>query len=292
MSLGLTTFVQTIIYGLMMAGLYAMLGVGVSLIFGVMRIMNFAHGELLMLSMYLCFVLSSVLQWDPLVSLFVAIPAAFLLGCFLEKVLIQRVLAARHESQILLTYGLAIIFSSIAQFIFSPGTKFVVTPYSNATVSVFGILLNPGMLLILVVAVLFVVGLQLLLQRSDLGRMIRASAQNRTAALLMGINVNRIYMVTFGIASALAAAAGALLLPTFYVNPHVGGLLTFKAFTVSVLGGLGNPTGAIYGSIVLGLVEALGQVYISPGSKDIIAYSVFILVLLFRPSGIMGVRKV
>ena len=101
-----------------MAGLYAMLGVGVSLIFGVMRIMNFAHGELLMLSMYLCFVLSSVLQWDPLVSLFVAIPAAFLLGCFLEKVLIQRVLAARHESQILLTYCLAIIFSSIAQFIF------------------------------------------------------------------------------------------------------------------------------------------------------------------------------
>lgn len=292
MGLELTTFFQTIIYGLMMGGLYAMLGVGVSLIFGVMRIINFAHGELMMLSMYLCFVLFSIFHLDPLISLFVAVPLAFLLGCLLEKFLVRKVLAGKAESQILLTFGLAIIFSSFAQTIFSPQTQFVVTPYSNATVSVFGIGINPGLLLILGVAVIFVVGLQVVLHRTDLGRTIRASSQNRYAALLMGINVNRIYMITFGIASALAAAAGALMLPTFYVNPHVGGALTFKAFTVSVLGGLGSPTGAIYGSMILGIAESLGQVYISPDYKDIIAYSVFILVLLFRPTGIKGVGKV
>ena len=285
-----SVFVQTLVSGVLIGGLYALIALGMTLIFGVMRIINLAHGELLMIGMYTCFWLFNCWGVDPYVSIIVSVPLLFFLGLFLQRFIISPVIKAKapEENQILLTAGIGLVLTNIALLIFSPNYYTVLTSYSNANVIIKNISISLPMLWNFLIAVGITGLLSLFLLKTDLGTSIRATAQNDESAVLMGINTDRIMNITFGVGCALVGAAGTLFMPLYYVFPFIGGIFTLKAFIVVVLGGMGSATGAIVGGITLGVAESLGAAYISTGLKDVIGFVIFVLVLIFKPSGLVG----
>jgi branched-chain amino acid transport system substrate-binding protein len=291
---GPSAALQTLVDGLVTGGLYALIGIGLTLIFGVMRVVNFAHGQMMMVGMYLTWWLfeRSRVPVDPYVSLLVVVPALFLLGAAVQRFLIQPLLSAPHESQILMTVGLSLVLANAAQLVFQADDRSVTTSYSNSVVSLGGLGISVPRLISFGLAAAFTVGLWLLLDRTDFGRAMRATAQNRSAAQLMGVPVRRVAMGALGIGAALAGAAGALLVgPAYYLNPSVGGPFTLKAFAVVVLGGLGNVFGAIFAGILLGLAEAFGALYLPAGLtgyKDAIGLIALLAILFLRPAGLFG----
>ena len=282
--------IQTTISGILVGGLYALIAVGMTLIFGVMRVVNLAHGEFLMIGMYVCYSLFTRWGIDPYVSILVSVPLLFVLGAMIQNFLISPVIRARapEENQILLTAGIGLVLTNVALLIFSPNYYTVLTSYSNATVSVQKISLSLPLLWDFLVSIGTTGLLYLFVMKTDLGASIRAVAQNPDSARLMGINTDRIMNVTFGIGCALVGAAGSLLMPLYYVFPSIGGLFTLKAFIVVVLGGMGSALGALVGGITLGVVESLGATYISTGLKDVLGFVIFLLVLILKPSGLVG----
>ncbi len=288
-------FIQTIVSGILIGGIYSMIGIGMTLIMGVMGIINLAHGQLMMVAMYITFVLAHYFHIDPYVSLLVAMPALFLLGAFLQKFLLNPLMEVESilpENQVLMTVGIGMVLTEIARFIFSSDYKTVKTSYSSSALFIGSISFNVPMCIAFVFALLFTGALFWFLLKTDLGRSIRATAQDKDAATLMGINSNRITIITFGIGSALVAAAGVLLMPIFYLFPDIGGAFTLKAFVITILGGLGSTVGAIFGGIVLGVAETLGATYIGMGYKEMVGYVIFVLVLIFLPGGLKRLTKV
>lgn len=285
-----SVFVQTIVSGILVGGLYAMIALGMTLIFGVMRIINLMHGELMMIGMYICFWLFNRYGVDPYISIVVSVPVLFFLGLFLQRLFISPVIKAKapEENQILLTAGIGLVLTNIALMIFSPDYYTVLTSYSNANIIVKNISISLPMLWDFLIALGITGLLTLFLLKTDLGSSIRATAQNYDSAILMGINTDRVMNITFGIGCALVGAAGTLFMPLYYVFPFIGARFTLKAFIVVVLGGMGSTTGAIVGGITLGVAESLGAAYISTGLKDVIGFVIFVLVLIFKPSGIVG----
>ncbi len=281
-------FAQSLLSGVLIGGVYALIGIGLTLVFGVMRVINFAHGDLLMLGMYLAFFIFQLLHVDPFLSILIVIPVMFLFGMFLQRAFIQRVLDALPQNQILLTIGLGLILSNSMMLAFTSDYRILTTTYSSSSVKLGGISISEPLFLSFLVTAVITFLLYSFLLRTNMGQAIRATAQDREAAQLMGINVRRMGLVAMGIGAALAGTAGALIAPTYYIYPQVGGAFTLKAFVIVVLGGMGSVVGATLGGIVIGAVESLAAVYISSGLKELFVYLLFLIVLLVKPSGLLG----
>ncbi len=288
-------FLQALVSGLLRGGLYALVGIGMTLIMGVMKIINLAHGQLMMVSMYITFVCFTYLGIDPYVSLLICMPLLFVLGAAIQKYLLNpliRVETILPENQVLMTVGIGMVLTETMRFIFTSDYKSVKTPYSNAVFFLGNISFSVPLLIDLVFVILLTLALFWFLNKTDTGKSIRATAQDKDAAILMGVNSEKITYITFGMGSALVAAAGALLIPIYYLFPDIGGEFTRRAFVICILGGLGSTVGAIFGGITLGLAEAFGATYIAMEFEDIIGLVIFILVLLFLPGGFRKLIKV
>jgi branched-chain amino acid transport system permease protein len=284
----MTVFFQALISGILIGGAYALIGIGMTIIFGVMRIINFAHGDLLMLGMYATYFLFSLLHVDPFVSIIVTFPLMFLYGGLIQKIFINRVLGALPQNQILLTIGLGLIMSNSTMLAFTSDYRILSTSYSSASVTIAGISVSVPLAMSFVITVLITAALYWFLVKTDTGQAIRATAQDREAARLMGINVKRMSVIAFGLGTALAGTAGALFAPIYYIFPQVGGAFTLKAFVITVLGGMGSIVGATLGGVLIGVAESVGGVYFGSGWKEVVVYTLFLLVLLFKPSGLLG----
>ena len=230
-----------------------------TLIFGVMRIINACHGSLLMVAMYIAFFLFTAIKLDPFVSIFVAMPILFVVGCGIYSGLITRLRGDFEENSLILTWGVALVLENLFTIAFTADYRSIVTGYSTENVTVAGLSLSISMLLSFGVAVLLTAGLYMFLLRSNLGRAIRAIAQNKPAAQLMGVNVERVQMISYGIGAALAGAAGAAFSSVFYMFPSIGGMFTVKSFEVIVLGGLGNVVGAFLAGYPIGSHGVAGR---------------------------------
>jgi branched-chain amino acid transport system permease protein len=288
-------FLQTLVSGFLKGGLYALIGIGMTLIMGVMGIINLAHGQLMMVAMYVTFVCYHYFGIDPYVSLLIAMPMLFLLGVVVQKYLLNpliKVDTILPENQVLMTVGIGMVLTESMRFIFTSDYKSVQTSYSNATLFWGDISFSVPLIIDLVFVIALTAALFWFMNRTDVGRSIRATAQDKEAATLMGVNSERITFITFGLGAALVAAAGALLIPVYYLFPDIGGDFTRRAFVITILGGLGSTVGAIFGGITLGLAEAFGATYIAMEFEDMVGLIIFILVLLFLPGGFKRLTKI
>jgi branched-chain amino acid transport system permease protein len=282
------TVLQLIINGLLLGGMYALISIGLTLIFGVLEIINFAHGEFLMLAMYASFWLFQLYGIDPYVSMLIILPLFFFVGVAVQKVTIQPILNAPPLNQIFMTVGLSMVLQNVALFIWTADYRTVKTAYSGLTLKTTGLLISFPRLVAFLLAMGLIAALLIFLRKTYTGKAIRALAQERKAAMLMGINVYRTYQIAFGIGIACVGAAGAMLIPVYFVFPSVGSLFVLIAFVVVILGGYNSLTGSLVGGLIIGVVEAFSGFFISPHLKEAIYFVIFILILLFKPTGLFG----
>jgi len=285
------TFVQSLVSGLLMGSLYAMIGIGLTVIFGVMRIINLAHGEMVMLGMFAAFFSQKLFGIDPFLSVLALAPAMFAVGVLIYRFLLRKVIPGGELNTLLYTAGMSLLVANLALFAWSGDYRTITLSYGLAPLRPLGIAVPVALAIGFGMAAAVTTALWLFLGATDTGRAIRATSQNREAAILMGIDVEKVAVLTFGLGTALAGTAGVLLAPSLYLYPTVGELLIVKSFVIVVLGGLGSVPGAIAGGLLLGLVESLGAVYVSATYKDGLGYVLFLLVLLYRPAGLFGVGK-
>jgi branched-chain amino acid transport system permease protein len=279
---------QAIINGLLTGALYSLIGMGLAMIFGVMRLVNFAHGAFLMVGMYVTWVLFDKFHINPYLGFLLAGLFLFAFGYVVYRALIQPVRGQSHFMQILMTAGIGMILTDAAQLIFGADYHQTNIALINRTVRVGAITLNAAALLSFIIAAVFSIGVQLFVTRTRTGQAVRAIAQNAEVAPLVGINVTRIQGLCFALGLALAGVAGGLLLPALYLYPSVGEDFTLKAFIIVVLGGIGSIEGAALGGLALGVAESLTSLYIGNQWAAVIDFAIFLLVLSFKPSGVFG----
>ncbi|HSC70906.1 MAG TPA: branched-chain amino acid ABC transporter permease [Candidatus Methylomirabilis sp.] len=279
---------QVIVSGLLAGALYSMVALGLALIFGVMRVINIAHGTFLMLGAYTTFWWFHLLQVNPYLSLLASMPLMFLLGVLLQRTMVSRVVDAPELSSLLLTFGLSLALVNLTQLLFSSDLRSV--EYLTGAFLVGPFALSKSRLISFVFAVSITLLAFWFLQKTKLGKAIRATSQSSEVAMVCGINVERIHLYAFGIASALAAAGGSLVAVMIAIQPEMGQVFTLKSFLVIVLGGAGNYPGALVGGMLLGLVEQLSSLFLTTQLSEAVAYVLLVLVLLLRPSGLLGGR--
>jgi branched-chain amino acid transport system permease protein len=284
----LTTIAQAVVNGLLIGGIYALVSIGVTLIFGVVKIVNFAQGEFVMIGMYISYFLAASFGVDPLVSLVVSMPALFVVGILLQHFLIRRVLALGDMPQIFLTFALSLLLVNVALLLFTANYRTVQTSYSETALHVGALYIPLAKLIAFAVAMLLSGLLWVFLHATDLGKAMRAAAQNRDVAMLMGINPERVFCVAVGVALALAGAAGSLLMPFYPAYPLVGQVFVLMAFVAVVLGTLGNVTGALIASLMMGVAESLGIQFVGADSGLIVVFAMLLLTLALRPNGLFG----
>lgn len=279
---------QAVVSGLLLGGVYGLVASGLTLIFGVLRIINFAHGAVMMLGMYASYWLWVLAGLDPYLSVLVTAPVFFGVGVALERIVIEPNRAAAEHNQLLLTLGLALFLENLALVLWQGDFRTLRVPYASASFFIAEALVEVPRLIAAAGAVVIAVALYAFLRGTELGKAIRALAEEREGAMLVGIDVGRIRSVAFGIGCACAAVAGALITPFFYIAPDVGESFNIMAFVVVVLGGMGNFLGALVGGLIVGLAESLGAAFLPGSLKQFVVFLIFVLVLLFRPEGLFG----
>ncbi len=281
-------FLQHLLNGLLLGGTYALLGIGLTLIFGLMNVVNFAHGEFYTLGAYLTFAAASLLRVNFVLAIAVAILGGSLLGALCERVLLRPLRGESIDTTMLVMIGLWIAAQNGELLAWGGVAKSIPHPFPTTPIVIGPVSVAPLRLFVLAAVLVLIAGSHALIHRTRLGVAMRATFQDRETAALMGIDVGGIHTLTFAFGSGLAAAAGALLGPIFLVYPSMGDLAALKAFSVVILGGLGNFAGATLGGLILGIAEELGAGYVSSGYRDAVGFVIIILVLLVRPSGLFA----
>ena len=279
------------INGLLIGGIYTLVASGLTLIYGVLHIINFAHGSLLMLAMFGVYFLLTKLGVDPYLSLVVMVPAMFALGYVMYRGLIGKLAQGKDENILLITLGLSILIENLALMFFKGDTRTISVSYSDRMVELGPLLLSFPKIVSFLAAMVLCALLGLFIQRTDTGRAIRAVAKERMGARLVGIDVDRVFAISYGIGLATLGAAACLLMPIFYVSPTTGQVFVIVAFTVVVLGGMGSFFGAVVGGLIVGLTESFGGLFLGESLGQIGISLIFILILLLRPQGLFGGGK-
>ena len=286
----LTIFLQAIINGLLMGGVYSLAAIGLTLIFGVMKIINFAHGALMMLGMYISYWLFTLLGIDPYLSIFISMPCLFLIGALLQRFLIDLIIEAPEQNQLLLTLGIALVLENLALILWSPDTQTIHVSYVVKVLSLGSVKVSFTRLFGFLSALILTGCFYALLQKTDMGKAIRATSIERDGAKLRGLDVKRLYYVSFGLGAALAGGAGSIITPFFYISPQAGGAFLITSFVVVILGGMGSFGGALIGGLIIGVAESLGAIFMPGSMKLVVTFIIFINLLLFKPTGILGGR--
>jgi branched-chain amino acid transport system permease protein len=294
----LTLVTQMILSGILLGGVYALASIGLTLIFGVMKIVNFAHGEFLMIAMYGVFWSYHYLRLDPYLSIFVVVPILFLLGFLVYQIFIRPTIGAPILAQIFVTVGLSIVIENLALLLWSADFRTISLDYLSDPI-VLGpfpplglqeLLINRARLIAFVIGMTLSGAFYVFLKRSYTGKVIRATAQDRSTALLMGIHIDKIFRLTFAIGILLVGVAGALLMPIYSVHPFVGFEFVLVMFVVVVFGGMGNILGAVVAGLFIGVVEVFSSFFIGSESKQAVYFLLFIAVLVVRPAGLFGIK--
>lgn len=287
-----TLVIEQLLNGLVLGCMYAAVASGLTLIWGTMKMLNFAHGEFYMLGGYVLYFALSTFGVPPSVSLLLAVAIVFILGVLVEKAVIHPLLdrPGWELSPLVITVGLSIFLQNFALKIW--GERFKNVPYFlDGTLDFFGIRMAYQRMIILIVTAVVMLGFWAFIKKAKFGIGLRATSQDRDAATLMGVNTKRVYTITFGMSCAMAALAAALLAPIFSINPWMGHAALLKGFITVVLGGLGSFEGAILGGMILGTAESISVIILSSEWKDVVAFGIFILVLIIRPSGLFGTKE-
>jgi branched-chain amino acid transport system permease protein len=282
--------IPAVLNGLMTGAVYALIALGLTLIYGVLHIINFAHGALLTAAMFAAFFAHRLLGLDPYIAALALTPLFFLLGYGLQRFIIGPAAHGEDRNILLVTLGLAIVIENALLYAFRADTRTLNLPYAFDVVEIGTAFIAVPRVVAFIAVVAVAIALWLILHWTDTGKAIRAVAKEKIGAELSGINVAHIYAVTFGLGTACLAIAACLLIPTYYVNPHAGNAFVLIAFTIVVLGGMGSVTGALIGGLFIGVVESLSGLYLGESLGQIGIFAMFILVLLFRPSGLFGER--
>jgi branched-chain amino acid transport system permease protein len=285
-----TILVPAVLNGLMTGAVYALVALGLTLIYGVLHIINFAHGALLTAAMFAAFFAHHLLGIDPYLSAIALTPLFYLVGYGLQRFIIGPAAHGEDHNILLVTLGLAVVIENALLYAFRADTRTLNLPYAFDVIEVGNMFLAVPRVIAAAVVLVVAIALWLIMRWTDTGKAIRAVAKEKLGAELSGINVAHIYAVTFGLGTACLAIAACLLIPTYYVNPHAGNAFVLIAFTIVVLGGMGSVPGALLGGLFVGVVESLSGFYLGESLGQIGIFAMFILMLLFRPSGLFGER--
>ena len=287
----LTIIGAAVINGILMGGIYTLVASGLTLIYGVLHIINFAHGSLLMVSMFGVYYLVTKLGVDPYLSLIVTMPTMFVMGYVLYKYFIGKLSYGKDENILLITLGLSIVIENLALMFFTGDSRTISMSYSDKMFEVGPLLVGLPKVISFFAAMVMCALLGIFITKTDTGRAIRAVAKERMGARLVGIDVDKVFAISFGLGMATLGAAASLLMPIFYVSPTTGHVFVMVAFTVVVLGGMGSFLGAVVGGLIVGLTESFGGLYLGESLGQIGISLIFILILLFIPSGLFGDKR-
>ncbi|MEM3975055.1 MAG: branched-chain amino acid ABC transporter permease [Ignisphaera sp.] len=281
-----TLLAQVIVDGILTGALYALAALGLALIWGVVEVINFAHGEFIMIGSFLAYFLFIYLGLDPLLSIPLSFLVGFALGYLIQLGIINRILEAPFYSQIFATFAILLILRNSFYVALGPDVRSLSTWYSEEVVEIWGVRISFIKIIIAIVAVASIILLHLFLSKTFLGSAMRAMSQDRVAARLIGVNVKRTYSLAFGISTGLAGVAGSLLASFYYIYPEMGVPFTLIAFISVVLGGFGNIIGPVIGAFIIGITQNIGAIILIPSMKDVLVYILFLAFLLLRPTGI------
>jgi branched-chain amino acid transport system permease protein len=281
---------QELLNAVLIGGIYASIGIGFSLVYGVMNLLNLVHGAVIMLAGYVTYQLFTSLRLDPFLSIPVTMALFFILGYGLQRWLINRILTASVFMSLILTYGVDLVLVNVVLLVWKTDLLAVTPSYAGASWALGGIVVSKIRVAIFVMSAILTALTYMFLDFTRTGSAIRAAALDREAAELVGVDTPRIFAITYGISSALAAASGSMLATIYTLTPTLDGVYLGKAFVVAVLGGLGNVTGAVVGGLVLSFAESLGVVLFGPSYQEVIGFVIFLIVLIVRPYGLVGRR--